>query len=456
MKRLSIFILSALPLLGAVGVLTSCDKPQQKASVQEGNVQIQSSPDGALVSLFDKKIGRTPCVSPNLPIGTYLFKLEKPGYAPVWKHVRVNAGRQSSCSATLSPVAASVRLTSEPEGASVEVDGKTVGSTPCLLTGIPLGNFTCTFKLAKFSDRTISHEVKDERPFALHADMENNYGKLILASKPDASILLNEEERGNTPSTLELEAGEYDLELVAKGYEPYRTKIAIERGKTFSMDDVTLRELPGAISLSAKPANATVTIDGLVDNGPMPYSRKGVAPGRYKAVVSCPGYDPMETTLIVKPDETTRHVFRLEQNTGSIEIEVNPPGMLVFVDNKPVGRAEPDPKDPFRSKLIRIQGLEAGKHVVSARHKSAVGRGKESVEVVVAKGETARAPVLEFFLPNTIVTVRMPDGSIVEKRGQLREQTPLVIQLEEARGISREYDIKKEVVKITPIDVMNE
>lgn len=456
MKRLFFLLSVSLPLLGAATLPIACDSRPQQTVVQEGTVRISSNPDGALVTLLGKKIGRTPCATPNLPTGTYLFKVEKPGYAPVWKHVRVHSGRESVATAQLTPVAASVRLTSEPEGATVEVDGKTVGTTPCVLTGIPLGNFSCTFKLMKHSDRTLTHEVKDERPFALHAEMLNNYGRLLIASKPDAAIRLNDEAHGNTPSAIELEAGEYTLDVIAKGYEPYRTQIAIERGKDLKMEDIVLRELPGVISLKAIPANATVTIDGLVNNGPMPYVRKGIVPGKYKATIACPGYDPVEATIVVKPDETTQRTFRLEANTGTVEIQVDPPGMLVYVDNRPVGRAEADPKDPYRSKLIRVPGLSAGKHTVSARHKSAVSRGKDSVEVVVAKGETTRAPALEFYLPNVVVTVKSPDGSVTEKRGQLREQTPMVIQLEEARGISREYSLKDEVVKITPIDVMHE
>jgi len=54
-------------------------------------ISITSDPNGALVYLNDKEVGRTPIEVPFKFYGTYDVRLEKDGYTPLWTHQEAKA-----------------------------------------------------------------------------------------------------------------------------------------------------------------------------------------------------------------------------------------------------------------------------------------------------------------------------------------------------------------------------
>ena len=100
-----------------------------------------TGPAGAEVRL-DADDGDVACVLPcELPVppGQHVMHVFAPGFEPLVRAVTVHEGRTTRTSVSLSAETGSVVVRSDVEGALVQIDGRTVGFTPVVATGIAVG-----------------------------------------------------------------------------------------------------------------------------------------------------------------------------------------------------------------------------------------------------------------------------------------------------------------------------
>jgi hypothetical protein len=123
-----------------------------------GTLNVSSSPEGAEIFIDSKDYG-TVTISPyqpiiNIPAGSHTLMLTLAGYQPYSITFPITAGQTTTLNPTLTPVpptTGTLAVSSTPSGASVSVDGKSVGTTPA---SIPLaaGTHTLTLSLAGYQD----------------------------------------------------------------------------------------------------------------------------------------------------------------------------------------------------------------------------------------------------------------------------------------------------------------
>jgi hypothetical protein len=115
----------------AAAAPTAVEDDEEVIDIAEDEVAIchlvvDAGPAGATVTLGDLDLGPAP-VSADVPCGTATLTVASPGYEP------------STRTITLAPTTAKVRLrrapielaiTSTPDGATVRIDGRTIGTTP--------------------------------------------------------------------------------------------------------------------------------------------------------------------------------------------------------------------------------------------------------------------------------------------------------------------------------------
>lgn len=131
-----------------------------------GRVLVRSTPAGAEVMVNGELRGRTPLALRDLPLGTYVIAVSRPGHASEQHSVLLTAARPSqsleigftgtagprgasgatsgaaaASSTTAAPGAAigSLMIESRPVGATVFVDGRVVGVTPMMLERLAPG-----------------------------------------------------------------------------------------------------------------------------------------------------------------------------------------------------------------------------------------------------------------------------------------------------------------------------
>ena len=115
--------------------------------VETGALSVASEPSGARVFLNGIAAGITPLEFPELDLGNYDVKLEHRGFVSeeLTAELTAEAPRASlevTLSAVVAPAPAYLRVRSVPEGAQVQVDGRTVGNTPIQRFRVQAGNRT--------------------------------------------------------------------------------------------------------------------------------------------------------------------------------------------------------------------------------------------------------------------------------------------------------------------------
>jgi hypothetical protein len=115
-----------------------------------GRLQVRSSPTRARVLVNGAGRGVTPLTLRELPLGSYTIRVERDGYAPAERRVRLTAGRPSA-SLTVpltrqpapppggAPGRGSLVVETRPAGARVFVDGRLAGTAPMAIPDLPAG-----------------------------------------------------------------------------------------------------------------------------------------------------------------------------------------------------------------------------------------------------------------------------------------------------------------------------
>lgn len=147
-----------------------------------GGINVLSMPAGATVYLDEVEAGKTPYEDKNLSPKEYAVKIEKAGL--VWQgRVNLTAGTvtvlsrdlakdfSSSAGETLALEKGSgVTVISNPDGASVEINGKTEGATPVSIK-LSSGDYLLTLSRPNYLNRSIRVNLPEGYKLVVFADM---------------------------------------------------------------------------------------------------------------------------------------------------------------------------------------------------------------------------------------------------------------------------------------------
>jgi hypothetical protein len=185
-------------VLCALALGSGCQ--EKKAAVQPGSLAIMSTPQGAAVTVNGKAEGMTPVTVRNLPPGSHLVTLSKPGFVDAVQSVNLVEGQSAPVDIVMEKVQGLLLVHSMPQGADVTISGKFRGKTPVVLTDLELGRHTVSFNLPGFQPRETEVDVPDRTPRKVVMELVTDSGRLVLTSSPPgASVLLGGQDAGKTP-----------------------------------------------------------------------------------------------------------------------------------------------------------------------------------------------------------------------------------------------------------------
>ena len=186
----------------------------------KGGVAIKSEPPGARFSLRsnDAKVqreGTAPATISDLPTGKYSIVAAR-GEWEMRGEIEVTRGEIATKSFAF--VMADTRVTSEPEGATVTVDGQVRGKAPLHLQ-LPARSHAIAAHLDGWPDELQQIVVEPNRETPIHFVFAN--GSVKITSAPlGASVIANGRELGKTPLVIEeVRPGPVDYELRLPGYK---------------------------------------------------------------------------------------------------------------------------------------------------------------------------------------------------------------------------------------------
>ena len=352
-------------------------------------------------------------------------------------------------------------FTSQPEGATVVVDGMTRGVTPLTLYDLAPGRRHVRFEMANYDSVDEFMFLREGGAVSKNAVLRPLKGLLLLVTEPEGcDISLDGMSLGRTPRLIaSLNAKDtYRLLLQKPGYQPRgRTPVKVEgvpKGRaTVSLrkpgfgDEarelsivagesqtlfVKLNGLPGTMSLTSVPDGARFYVNDRPE-GKGPVSLTGLNPGSYTIRVEKEGYATATKTVTLGNGGAVVEEFRLANVMGRIEVRTIPSGVDVLLDGSRVGTTKSKGDDVEASDVLAIENVREGEHVLVLRCEGYADATKHPV-VENRKTQSVNVRLKRVFTPNVEITT---DSGV--HRGVLISNTASGVEVEVSLGINRTF-----------------
>lgn len=397
-------------------------------------IRVITDPAEAFVFCDGEMKGVSPVTITDLQAGEHLIVIRKDGYYETRKTVVVRAGQRLPLEIKMDPVTGLVLLHSEPEGASVLINGALRGKTPLLLTDLALGRYRVKFQLTGYSPVEIEFVVPNRTPIKRMVQLTSDSATLIVSSTPSGAVVnLDGIPKGITQCALErIAAGEHLIEVSQPGYRTYKETVKLAAGERAEIN-VFLKPVPASLVVVSVPPKARVYINNEF-RGETPLTLDNLEPAPYRIRTEMPGYEPLFRNVELKPGRKITEEFRLEAMSGTVVITTEPPEVKVLLDGKQVGITARKPVDgDTTSEPLRIEQVAPGGHEIELNKKGYFPM-KISVEVEKNKETSKHVKLRRQFLPDyEVVTI---DGVVlrgvkhyIDSQGNIR--------LEVADGVFR-------------------
>jgi formylglycine-generating enzyme required for sulfatase activity len=214
-------------------------------------VSLRSVPPGAEVWIDGNRAGTTPLTT-DLLDGEHAVQLRKQGYRTVDATVGVVANEaQEVPPFVLEEADATLRVETEPPGASVTLDGRFTGRAPLELDLRPRRRYAIRASRAGHADATHRVELDPEERRTLRLTLAPRTGVVfVTVDPPDALLLVDGTPLGPATGRHEVSATRHEIVIQKEGYVPHRTTLSPRANAVQRLDVVlqsTLKALPARL-----------------------------------------------------------------------------------------------------------------------------------------------------------------------------------------------------------------
>lgn len=195
------------------------------------DVSFQTQPPGATISVDGEPRGTTPAAVQILQ-GEHEVHIKLPGYAAWQRSIRVIAGEpQAFGDIELTKANGLVMVKSNPAGAGVSLDGIYQGPTPIEIAVPPGKPHQIELRKTGFAlwQQRITTEPETERTLTVR--LEPVTGTVNVDARPENALLyVDGHLMGRANRRIELPAVPHEIEIRAKGYQPFSGKVTPRPG----------------------------------------------------------------------------------------------------------------------------------------------------------------------------------------------------------------------------------
>ena len=235
-------------------------------------------------------------------------------------------------------------------GAAIFIDGQEVGQTPATDLEVKPGLHTVGIRADQYQELVTEIEVEGcGIRQTLDLALVPGWSDIAIDSNPQgARVSVNGTEAGSTPLTIQLPAGEHQLDLTAEGFKPWHGVIAVTANQPHSLETVHLQPADGILTVRTTPAGANVMVGGnFAGRTPLKVnlaSETGHLINIYKA-----GYEKTRRQIKLSRAESKTLAITLKPKLGVINFSVQPPDAEILVDGKSMGRV------PRQMQLVAVE-----------------------------------------------------------------------------------------------------
>jgi hypothetical protein len=266
---------------------------------EPGMLTVETTPAGSQVYVDDELKGKTPLTIP-VSAGKHELKLTRRGLT-YEKSIAVEEGKtrveRYAWSRARPAGRGGLRVSSEPPGAKVYVDGKLQGETPLDLPNTSVGTHTVTIESNIGTVRRTVNVVRGEEALV---DVELYSGFVKVFAPIELELSVNGRPVGNGSEAIMLPPGEQQILAVNKemGYREVHT-VEVEPGETRTLTITPI----GRLTVTAVPY-ADVWIDE-TKMGRTPLTNRRIPIGTHTLVLRHPEYGEKRVVATIRHNEVT-------------------------------------------------------------------------------------------------------------------------------------------------------
>lgn len=230
-------------------------------------------------------------------------------------------------------------FTSQPDGATVSVDGSVCGVTPLTLYDLAPGKHHIRFELPGYEVEDEFVNLRESGFVRRNAALRPVKGILLVLTEPaGCDVSLDGVSLGTTPrlvASLNVKDS-YRLLLQKPGYQPRNVDVKFNGSAPLVKSEFLVID-SGTIDVESDPAGAEVTVNGQ-PRGSTPLKVDGVPKGRATVTVHKRGYGDVTRELSVVAGKSQTLSVKLEGLPGSMTLSAIPEDARFYVNDKPEGK----------------------------------------------------------------------------------------------------------------------
>ncbi len=310
---------------------------------------VNTAPSGASVYLDGILRGQSPLTISTNP-GTHSVKISLAGYKTMVVTVNLRSGERRSLSYTLQRVAqyGTLKVSSNPQGAKVYIDGTYRGVTPISISSLRAGTHEVKVIKSGYQAWRENVYVGPNDIARVYATLvPNPVGTITVNTVPSgASVYLDGILRGQSPVTFTADPGTHTLKLSLSNYKTKTITFTLNAGerRTFNY---TLQKIVqyGSLKIRSNPQGARVYIDGTY-KGTTPISISSIRAGTHQIRIKMSGYEEWVENVYVEANQRTDIYASLTPSIvyGDLVISSGVPGSKVFLNGTYKGKVDSNGK----------------------------------------------------------------------------------------------------------------
>ena len=270
-------------------------------------VSVATTPPGADVFLGTEWLGKSPIVRQAVEVRAAMLRVDLDGYKTVADTVRLAKDVPLDTSITLVQRTGGIRVTSEPEGAMIYLDGESTGrKTPGVLDGIPIiDRHRVSLRLAGFGAGGYSNlQVFEDSTIAIAHKFSKLTSQLAVVTEPSgAAVEVDGEAAGTTPTTIaRLTHGAHEIVIRLAGYQTWQSTIEVPVKD--NAIQVTLKKLPPGTLIVHLSPYGDVLINGALREAETEQFNAELEPGTYRLELRHPTYGNYVETVEIVSNQT--------------------------------------------------------------------------------------------------------------------------------------------------------
>ena len=257
-----------------------------------------------------------------------------PGY--LTEAVQITPESPTNIDVVLKPKPASITISTEPAVAELKwyVNDEIVAVESELVYILEPGKHSIEAVSPYHQPSEIEITLSAAEQLTKVLELDKISGQFIVLSNPiGATVSVNQESMGTTPTVLPLDGGEYQIELALDGYQTLKDTIEVRIDDTEPNRNYRLTPLQSTVITNVSPKGGVLRVDGNLATSPQSVDANKRHTIRYEKA----GFLPFETSVYLAPGESENINISLEPELANVKFTATLTSQ-VSINGKPVGQ----------------------------------------------------------------------------------------------------------------------